>query len=356
MIDVGSYLGGYALIAVTLAGLGFGVWSLVLGALAQACVSSALALVLAPHPFRPLLMVGESRHLLGYGGADTLNSLVGYAGRSADSLVIGRLLGTAELGLYTRAFSLFGVPLSYLGTAMTSVLFPAMSEIQGDTRRLRSGYLLGVQLMTMIAAPLCAGVIVAAPHLIVGLYGDRWRGAVLPLQILASGGTLRAVYNLGAAVTYASGNVMAEVRRQAVLAVLLFAGAVIGTRWGIPGVAAGVLVGMVFMYFAMAHLSLGIVHGTWRGFFAAHLAGLTLGLQVGSVALVVRWIFERAGAGSLPTLLGITAASAATLPISVYSLPDRLRPSDLFSRFGESISGLPVPVRRSLLRVLRLDT
>jgi PST family polysaccharide transporter len=353
MIDVGSYLGGYALIAVTLAALGFGVWSLVLGALAQACFGSTLALALAPHPVRPLLMVGESRQLLGYGGADTLNSIVSYAGRSADSLVIGRWLGTADLGLYTRAFSLFGVPLSYLGTAMTSVLFPAMSEIRGDARRSRSGYLLGVQLMTMIAAPLCAGVIVAAPHLIVGLYGERWRGAVLPLQILASGGTLRAVYHLGGAVTYASGNVMAEVRRQAVLAVLLFGGAVIGARWGIPGVAAGVLVGMVFMYFAMAHLSLRIVKGTWRGFFAAHLAGLTLGIQVGSVALVVRWILEGVGAGSLPTLLGITAACAVALPISVYALPDRLRPSDLFSRFGESISRLPVPARRTLMWVLR---
>ncbi len=356
MIEVGSYLGGYALVAVTLAGLGFGVWSLVLGALAQACVGSTLALALAPHPVRPLLRVEEGRQFLGYGGADTLNSLVGYAGRAADSLVIGRWLGTAELGLYTRAFSLFGVPLSYLGTAMTSVLFPAMSEIRGDANRSRSAYLLGVQLMTMIAAPLCAGVVVAAPHLVVGLYGERWRGAVLPLQILASGGTLRAVYHLGAAVTYASGNVMAEVRRQAVLAALLFAGALIGARWGIAGVAVGVVAGMVFMYFAMAHLSLRIVKGTWREFFPAHLAGLTLGLLVGSVALVVRWILEREGFGSLTTLMAILAACAAALPIGVYFLPGRLRPADLFSRIGGSISSLPVPVRNPLMRVLRLET
>ena len=356
MIDVGSYLGGYALVAVTLAGLGFGVWSLVLGALAQAFVGSTLALTLAPHPVRPLLVIGESRQLVGYGGADTLNSLVGYGGRSADTLVIGRWLGTAELGLYTRAFSLFAVPLSYLGTAMTSVLFPAMSEIQGDVRRSRSGYLLGVQLMTMIAAPLCAGVIVAAPHVVVGLYGERWRGAALPLQILACGGTLRAVSHLGGAVTYASGNVMAEVRRQAVLAVLLFVGAVIGAGWGIAGVATGVLGGMVFMYFAMAHLSLKIVHGAWRDFFTAHLAGLTLGLQVGLVALVVRWVMEAEGAGSLSTLAAITAACAATLPLGIYLLPGRLRPADLFSRFGGSISRLPVSVRRPLMWVLRLET
>jgi PST family polysaccharide transporter len=356
IIDLASYAAGYALVAVTLAILGFGVWSLVGAALAQAAVASALSLALAPHPVRPLLMVREGRQLLDYGGADTLNSVVAYIGRAADTVVIGRWLGTVELGLYTRAFSLFAVPLSYLGTAMTSVLFPVMSEIQGDARRSRSGYLLGVQLMTMIAAPLCAGVLVAAPHLIVGLYGERWRGAVLPLQILASAGTLRAVYHLGAAVTHASGNVMAEARRQAALAALLYLGALVGTRWGIAGVSAGVVTGMLFMYFAMAHLSLRIVQGTWREFFAAHLAGLTLGLQVGLIALVARWIMEHQGAGSLSTLLVIVVACGVGRTVGLYWLPPVLRPSDLLSRLGTSLSRLPVPLRVPLMWVLRLET
>ena len=355
IIDLTSYAGGYALVGVTLAVLGLGVWSLVGAALAHAAVASALSLALAPHPVRPLLALGEGRQLLTYGGADTLNSVVAYIGRSADVVVIGRWLGTAELGLYTRAFSLFAVPLSYLGTAMTSVLFPAMSEIRGDARRSRSGYLLGVQLMTMIAAPLCAGVVVAAPHLILGLYGERWRGAVLPLQILASAGTLRAVYHLGAAVTHASGNVMAEVRRQAALAALLYLGAFVGMRWGITGVSAGVVGGMLFMYFTMAHLSLRIVQGSWREFFAAHLAGLALGLQVGLVALAARWAMEYSGAGSLSTLLVIAAVSAAGVPLGLYLLPRALRPGDLLSRLGGSLSRLPLALRVPLMRLLRLE-
>ena len=355
IVDVVSYVVGYALVAVTLALLGFGVWSLVGAALAQAAVASVVALVLAPHPVRPLLLAKERRQLLNYGGAVTLNMVVGYFGRAADILVIGRWLGTVELGLYTRAFALFAVPLSYLGTAMTSVLIPTMSEIHGDIGRSRSGYLLGVQLASMIAAPLCAGVIVAAPHMIVGLYGKPWAGAVLPLQILAAAGTLRAVYNLSAAVTYASGNVMAEVRRQAALAALLYIGAFIGTRWGISGVAGGVVVGMIFMYFAMAHLTLRIVQGTWRQFFDAHLAGLALGLQVGLVAFVVRWTMERAGMGSLPTFLVILLACLTAVPIGLYWLPSQLRPADLLSRLGTSLARLPLPLRVPLMRVLRLE-
>lgn len=354
LVDVGSYFLGYALVAMTLAVLGFGVWSLVVGGLAQAGLGSALALALSPHPVRPLLVARGGRQLLGYGGTDTLNSIVAYLGRSADSLVIGRWLGTAELGLYTRAFSLFSAPLSYVSTAMTSVLFPAMSEIRDDVGRSRTAYYLGVQLVVMIAAPLSAGVIVAAPHLVVGLYGERWRGAVLPLQILASAGMLRAVYNLGAAVTYASGNVMAEVRRQGVLAVLLFGCAVIGARWGIAGVSMGVVAGMLFMYVAMADLTLGILGGTWRSFFTAHLAGLMLGGQVALVALGARWVGEGSGAGSLAVLAAITAACAIALPLGLRALPARLRPSDLLYRLDASMTELPPPVRRVVLWVLRL--
>lgn len=355
VIEVGSYLGGYALVAVTLAALGFGVWSLVLGALAQAGLGSGLALALAPHPVRPILALRGGGQLLRYGGADTLNALVVYVGRSADNIVIGRWLGTADLGLYTRAFNLFTVPLSYLGTAMVSVLFPAMAEIRDDARRSRSGYLLGIQLMTMITAPLCAGVIVAAPHLVVGLYGEPWREAALPLQILASAGMLRAVSHLGAAVTYASANVMAEVRRQAMLAVLLYVGALVGVRWGIAGVATGLVAGTIFLYFAMAHLTLRIVNGTWREFFGAHVAGLGLAFPVATVALIVRWLLERQGVGSLPTLIAMLLACVGALPLGLYLLPARLRPTDLFSRFGSSISRLPVLIRVPLMRVLRLE-
>ena len=354
LVDVGSYFLGYTLVAVTLAANGFGVWSLVVGALAQAGLGSALALGLAPHPLRPLFVTRDGLQLLSYGGANTLNSVVAHVGRSADSLVIGRLLGTAELGLYTRAFSLFSVPISYMSMAMTSVLFPVMSEIQDDRARSRTGYYLGVQLMTMIAAPVSAAVIVAAPHLVVGLYGERWLGAALPLQILASAGTLRAVYNLGAAVTQSSGNVMAEVRRQTVLAVLLFTGAVIGTQWGIAGVSLGVLAGMLFMYFAMAHLTLRILKGSWPDFLAAHIAGLTLGLQVGLVALVVRLIMDAAGAGSLTVLVALAVTCAVALPLAIRLLPGGLRPTDLLFRLGTSLSGLPVPVQRSVTWMLRL--
>ncbi len=354
LVEVVSYVVGYGAVATSLALLGFGVWSLVLGVLAQAGLSSILALAACRHATRPLLAIQEARQLFGYGGAATLNSLVSYAARNTDSFIIGRWLGASPLGLYTRAFNLITVPLYYLATATTGVLFPAMSEIRADIRRFRTAYLLGVQVTVLVAAPLSVGVAVAGPHLIAGLYGKGWSGATLALQILAAAGVFRAVYRLAGAVTYASGNVMAEVRRQAAFTLLVAAGGIIGTAWGIAGVAIALSVGIVFMYLAMNQLSLNIVEGRWRDFFAAHLPGLALGLYVGIVAFLIRWVLERLGLGSFWIMVAIVFGSTASLPIAVFLLPRTVRPVGLFSRFTAPISRLPRPVRLPLVWMLRL--
>ena len=355
LAEVGSYVIGYGLIAVTLALRGFGVWSLVIGVLAQAGLGSILALAACRHPARPLLAYTEGRELFGYGAAATLNSMVSYAARSTDSFIVGRWLGAGALGLYTRAFNLITVPLYFLGTATVGVLFPAMSEIRADIARFRTAYLLGVQITVLIAAPLSAGVAVAAPHLVVGLYGEGWSGATLALQILAAAGVFRAVYRLAGAVTYASGNVMAEVRRQALFTLIVLLGGVFGARWGIAGVALALSVGIVFMYLAMNQLSLEIVDGTWREFWSAHLPGLVLGMYVGLMALGVRWILERLGVGSFWIMTAIILCCAAWVPVAIFLLPRKLRPRALFSRFTAPIARLPKPVRLSLSWMLRLE-
>jgi PST family polysaccharide transporter len=355
VIEVGSYVGGYAVVAVVLAVLGFGVWSLVFGILAQAGLASTLALAMCRHPIRPLLALAESRQLLQYGGAATLNAGINYAARTVDSLIVGRWLGASALGLYARALTVITLPLYYLGSTMTGVLFPAMSEIRSDPNRVRTAYLFGVQLTVLMAAPLCAGVVVAAPHLIVGLYGEAWSAATLPLQILAGVGVLRVVSGLAAAVTYSSGNVMAEVRRQLAFTIVMVAAGVIGSSWGITGVSVGVAVATAVMYFAMSHLSLRIVAGRWRDFFEAHVAGLAVGLQVAIVAFTLRWVLEGLDVESVWILIVIVAACAATVPVGIFLLPRRVRPGLLLSRFSLPISRLPMSVRLPLMWMLRLE-
>jgi len=349
-----SYVIGYAGVATGMALAGFGVWSLVWGAVMQALIDNVLVLALARHPVRPLLARRELRELFGFGAGATLNNVVNFAARNGDNVIVGRWLGALALGLYGRAYNLMTLPLNYLGVATHQVLFPAMAEIQHDRERLGRVYLMSVQMTTLVAAPVMAGMIVAGPHMVTALYGPNWSGMVLPLQILCAAGIFRSVYHLAGAVTYASGQVYAELRKQVVYTVLVVAGGLAGTFWGVSGVAAGVNLAIVYMYFAMSGLALRIVARSWTEFWIAQLPGVAVGAIVAGAALVVRLALEGLGLGSGVIFLALLAACALALPAALYLLPTRVRPADLFARVSGSFGRLPPALKHALERVLRI--
>jgi PST family polysaccharide transporter len=354
LVDVVSYAVGYAIVASVLAWAGFGVWSLVAGTVLQAAVAASLAIALARQPLRPLLAREELRDLTGFGAGVALNTLVNQVAFYGDNLVVGRVLGTRALGLYGRAFSLMALPLGYVGNAIFAVLFPALSEIRGDMARLTRGYLAGLELTTMFAAPVMIGMVVAAPHLVVGLYGPRWAGAAAPLQILCAAGLFRAAYLPAGAVTHATGSVYAEMRRQVVYAILVLAGSIVGSRWGIAGVATGVAVAIVYKYAAVLQLTSRITGCGWRKLLGAQLPGLLLGVEVGAAALAARWLAERQGAASLVAFAAIAAASAIALALGTRLLPRRVRPAALDTTIVALAARLPLALSRPVARVLRV--
>lgn len=353
-VDVASYGLGYAAVAVPMALNGYGAWSLVIGSVVQSGLGAAIALGFARHPVTPLLARTELRELCGYGAAATLNQVVNGIARNADNLLVGRLLGPAALGVYARAFNLMTLPLAAVGDVMWHVLLPAMAEVRDDRARLGRAYLAAVQVSALAAAPLMAGLAAAARQIAAGVYGPAWTGMAAPLQVLCAAGVLRAVYHVSGALTHASGQVMSELWRQAVYAALVVAGAILGSRWGTVGVAAGVVVSIAFMYLAMARLSLRIAGLRWRDFFAAQLPGAALGALVGAAAWTAAAALEPRGTGPLAIFAAQTAAGIAALLIGLVILPESVRPAVVFDRLGGGIGRLPIVIRLPLVRILRL--
>lgn len=353
-VTLASYGAGYALVALTLALMGFGVWSLVFGALVQGLVGSVTANALARHSMKPLLARAELGELLDYGMGVTLNMMVVYATYHGDNLVIGRWLGPAALGLYSRAFQLMHFPLTHMQSVTWNVLFSAFSRLQDERERAAAAYLKGVQFTSLVVAPLMAGMIVAGPHLIVGLYGPQWAEATRAFQILCAAGLLRSVYSMTGALTYGFDRVYAEFRRQMMFAVLVIAGALVGSAWGITGAAVGVSGAVGAMYLAMAQLGRSIVGYRWRDFFAVQLTGVLLALPVAGAAGVVRLALEGMGWGSGPILVAVVLACVAAVPIGLFLLPPGLRPVELFRTLDPSLARLPAALRLPVRRMMRL--
>jgi PST family polysaccharide transporter len=220
------------------------------------CCRSIAQIAVVRHDMRPMLVRKELEQLLGFGAGATMSTWANYVALNGDYFIVGRAMGAASLGLYVRAYTLMKLPHTYVASALTNVMFPAFASVQTEPVRLRRGYLLLTEVVAIVAAPSMAVLAVVAPHFVHALYGPQWLGAVLPLQILCLGGYLRSLYHLGSIVAQSVGQVFQELWRQVIYAGLVIAGAVVGSAWGLPGVAAGVSAAILYMYVACGHLAL----------------------------------------------------------------------------------------------------
>jgi O-antigen/teichoic acid export membrane protein len=283
--EVVAYSAGYGLVCVVLAVLGFGPWALVIGQITQALVRAIILLRAAPPRLSPGPTWACFRDLMGFGMGLSAARLGVILADQADNLVVGRWLGAVALGLYSRAYQLMSVPTALLGDVFDKVLFPTMSRVQDDSRRLTSAYLQGTAIVALVTLP--AGVVAAAvaPELVAVAFGSRWEALVPPFQVLALGMMFRTSYRMSDSLSRATGRIYRRAWRQALYAGLVFLGAWIGHRHGITGVAVGVLGALCINYLLMAHLGLSVLQIPWISFLRAQLPAVWLSMVVGAITL-----------------------------------------------------------------------
>ncbi len=313
-VEVTAFLLGYAFPALLLASAGYGVWALVASSLSQSLVRSATLLSVQPHPKWP--RIGhEIREVLHYGSQFTLARIFNYTAGQGDNLVVGRVLGVVSLGYYGRAFKLMTILVTYFATVVTKVLFPIMSRLQGDRERLRSTYLTGAAVLGLVSAPLGALLVVLAPEFVGVILGPRWEPAIVPFQILTGGIMLRNVYLMAYCLDGALGAMRKRTLRDGVYALAVVLGSLAGTRFGLAGVATGVVLAIAVNYLIGAAMSLSMLGATWRDYAKSQLPAFALGFLTAALAYPLRVGLLSAGLSQVVVLLGTGAISLIALAL-----------------------------------------
>lgn len=129
------------ILAVIMAYQGYGVWSLVFHTIFKMIINTIVLWFLSD--WKPILVFSKAslkelmRFSLPLMGTQTFNYWV----RNIDNLLIGKYLGTAQLGYYSRAYSLMLLPVSKISGVIAAVMFPSLSLIQDQKKRIKSIYL-----------------------------------------------------------------------------------------------------------------------------------------------------------------------------------------------------------------------
>jgi O-antigen/teichoic acid export membrane protein len=256
------------LITLILAWLGFGYWALILGTIASAPVVAALQIAYRPCRFAwPRISAIKdaltfSRHIM-------VSSLSWYGYSNADFLIAGRMLGQTALGAYTLAWNLATIPLEKITTIVTTVSYAYLSAAQDDAVALRRYLRIITEGLSLITFPITLGLGLVAPDFIPLVLGSKWRGAIVPLEILAIYGCLRCIVTILPSILNVTGESRFVMRATQGALILMPIAFYEGSRWGASGIAFGWVIAYPAIAGLFYHRTLRKIKMPWRDYFAA---------------------------------------------------------------------------------------
>jgi len=224
------------LTTLVLAWLGFGYWSLVDSYIVGNIMGAGLILCWRRHGFAIPGLAGLRRELQ-FSRNLTVSGIAFYFYSNADFIVAGRMLGEAPLGAYTIAWTISTAPIEKIGNLLTNITPAFFSVVQHDKSELRRYLLRLTEMLSYVMLPLSIGIALVADCLVPVLLGPKWVGAVGPLRLLGLLMAFRSLTILPSRILTAIGETGFVMWTTVVVAIIMPAAFLLGSRWGTNGIA-----------------------------------------------------------------------------------------------------------------------
>lgn len=187
----------FTVVSIALAVMGFGAWSLVVGSYASIVVLLVLSWWMARwRPFRGRFSFRLWRELAGFSFPLLLDHVATGIRETFQQVLLGRRLGTADLGQYRYGSQMAAMPAMAVVEVFGYVLFPAFTRVAADAVRFREAFLRALGWTWFGALPLGALLVVFGQPVVVLLLGDAWRpagSAAMAMAGIAVGAALQAL-------------------------------------------------------------------------------------------------------------------------------------------------------------------
>jgi len=160
--------------AIVIAVKGFGYWALVLRRVSMQFFVAVFAWIFCR--WRPGGLVREARigPILRFTFRTYATYLIDYVRKSADKILIGKILGKTILGHYDRAYQLAAVLPNQLTASLSGVSLAALSRLRDDRDNYIRLFSKSLSLIAFIAFPMSVLLTLVGKNLIVFLLGPQW--------------------------------------------------------------------------------------------------------------------------------------------------------------------------------------
>lgn len=260
-----------AIVGITAALLGCGVWSLVICTLCGTLVTNILLWSMCRWKPSLLFSVKSFRQLFSFGGFMLLSSIIFTITNNVQSLIVGKLFNQKTLGNYTQARTLRNVASDGITSVISQVLYPDFSRYQNDNAEIKRRLENSAEIITYVVAPIMFFCIITGSELIHTIYGGQWDEAIPYFRLMCIGGIPICLQDININVIKAKGHSRMLFYCNLVKVVLYFGFMLLGAK--IAGII-GFIVSMI-IYTSIAYL--------FFAFIGTHYIETTMHKQLVSV-------------------------------------------------------------------------
>lgn len=174
---------GAAVVGISMALTGFGVWALVAQNLFNLIVDTVILWITVKWRPKKMFSFRRLKGLFSYGWKLLMSNLLNTFYNEIQSLVIGKKYTTDNLAFYNKGQQLPNLIITNVNTSIDSVLLPVMSNEQDNFDRMKGMTRRAIKTSTYIIAPLMMGLCFVSEPLIRILLTEKWLPCVPFLRI-----------------------------------------------------------------------------------------------------------------------------------------------------------------------------
>lgn len=207
-----------AVVAINMSYLGFSYMSMVYASLAGTAITVVLALLHRPSAYRVrFFSVEQIKEVAGFGVGVSYITLIQQIFNNAPEILIGKIYGMAEAGLFSRAGGV--VKIFHMGVmqGVMPVVLPHFAKKVRAGEDIVDNYFLMSVVLCSLAWPFFLFVAIRAEDIILVLYGESWLAASGYVVYLCCIGGVLVVHSLAQNVFVAIGEILYFSKMQTVI-------------------------------------------------------------------------------------------------------------------------------------------
>jgi teichuronic acid exporter len=274
-----------AAICIVLLLLDYGLWALAFSQLASSLIACLASMLSARWWPRLSFSMTALRELARFGlfssGQRALQTI------NLEQVLIGSLLGTSLLGLFSFARRIFQLVSDLIASPLNAVSYPLLSSLQKEPGKLRDAYIFATLASSVFSFPLFIGMAVVADDLIPIAFGEHWVDAVGAVRAFCAMGLLTSVGVLQSSLIRSQGQaglwLFYMLARQAmtILYIAFF------HNWGLDALVTALAIQTYLMWLPAVHMVTRLLNislvSYFKPFVAPALAALAMFVAVSAI-------------------------------------------------------------------------